>query len=116
VKKTTGIKPEVSIHNKANQGTKTNGKPTRRNDKYANVSSSGYGRSSYKPQASKNNPSATSTLTDKTSKTSGTSSFISSTKSNSERDVIKGKKSRDPLQKRQHTKREGTLPKLPGVH
>lgn len=114
MKKTTGIKPEVSIHNKANQGTKTNGQPTRRNNKYANISSSGYGRSSYKPAASKSNPSATSTLTDKTSKTSG--SLISSTKSNSERDVIKGKKSSDPLQKRQHTKREGTLTKLPAVH
>ena len=52
VKKTTGLKPEVSINNKANRGTKTNGQSTRRNNKYANVSSSGYGRSSYKPVAS----------------------------------------------------------------
>ena len=78
-------KTEVKGGSKSSQDSSKSGKSStfsnriRRNKKYANVASSGYGRTNYKPKMKSVNPSAVSTLTDPTEKTSGgNSGYISS--------------------------------------
>lgn len=103
-------------------------KPVRRkNNKYSNITSSGYGRSNYKPIKTKTastNPSANSTLTDRTSKTVGTSSYISSKNlpadTSNDKKYNKGissktSKKSSSYPKKQISRREKTLSQLPAV-
>lgn len=107
---------DSDLTSKGKQGLKKDEKPTKLKSKYANVSSSGYGRSTYNPGKTKTNPSATSILSDKTSRTIGTSSYISSQtlpKSESSKKETQTKKAPFPHPRTQPKKREVTLPKLP---
>ena len=80
-------KTEVKGGSKSSQESSKSGKTStssniiRRNKKYANVASSGYGRTNYKPKMKSVNPSAVSTLTEPTEKTSGGNSGYMSSKS-----------------------------------
>jgi len=83
-----------------------------RRKKFSNVKSSGYG----KPSKKATNPSATSTITEKTSKTVGTSSQISSKTLPKDDAVYTSKHTKAARSKKlQSIRREPTLTKLPSI-
>lgn len=98
--------------------SKTTSEVTRqpvRKSKYSNVSSSGYGRTAYKPKHSKTSPTS-STLTEKTAQTSSQISSLSSLAHNDQ--VGERRKKLSPInqhRKKQPPKREDTFSKLPAV-
>jgi len=86
-----------------------------RRKKFSNIKSSGYGRTNYKPTR-KANPSATSTITEKTAKTAGTSSQISSKSLSHDDDAPTAKHAKTVRSKKQQPiRREPTLTQLPSI-
>lgn len=114
-------KTDSKLGTKSNSDSSRSSNPTRRKNKYANVASSGYGKLNYKPKPTKLksvNPSATSTLTDPTAKTSGGNSGYISSKSFEDESKPKTTKHLNSAAKKQQlasTRKEKTLSKLPTI-
>ncbi len=111
---------------KGKTGTTSNQNPnklgntvTRRKNKYANVTSSGYGKTNYKPSSKlkSTNPSANSTLTDKTIATSGGTYGFTSKNSFGEDSKPKTTKKvvNSASRKLASTRKEKTQQKLPVI-
>lgn len=105
-------------------GTKPNPDPSkpsntaRRRKKYANIASSGYGKTNYKPKMKAVNPSATSSLTDPTAKTSGgTSGYISSKSfgDDSKKKPVTQVNSSSARRQLAGSRKDKTLTKLPNI-
>lgn len=109
--KKTGKTQGYASTSKTNQETQIG-----RRKKFANVKSSGYGRTTYKPSRKAENPSATSTLTEKTAKTAGTSSQISSKTIHNDHVASSSKHTKTVRSKKlQPIRREPTLSNLPSI-